>query len=433
MFRMAFHKSICSNIQSSSGWHMNNKGLPSLSLLKWARQEENIALEDVFSKVVEVGSIWAEVFKQTIEQHVQYRSTFKEILREERILDDMRKREVQYASKLNKLQKQVEQNKRKSDINKSKALSEEVAETLSLSEESHAELEVKITKHEIFKAKKLKDALYFKSESIEKFAKQALSVSTAYKDLADLIPDTPTQLSEEKIFQGAGQARRIVTDLAKELELDPVVIADEEKSDHTYLYAVSALKPTKATDSPPPSPSADPKHRKLTAVTSDGLQSRNTVHDSLLTQRFGHALSLDDLRPPPSCPPPPLPLQGRLAKGLRDQTFGKPQSLEELTPPAPPPRRKGASRNKESNRWYARSKVWEEESDSADSDGYTEPWIDPNTGYKSLSRHNNKCTTTKQTSLDDPRTVGNNVQFSYQSLQTSGDVHYDGCYLQLKQ
>lgn len=40
----------------------------SLSLLKWARQEENLAIEDVFSKVVEVGSIWAEVFKQTIEE-----------------------------------------------------------------------------------------------------------------------------------------------------------------------------------------------------------------------------------------------------------------------------------------------------------------------------------------------------------------------------
>lgn len=51
-------------------------------------------------------------------------------------------------------------------------------------------------------AKKLKDALYSKSESIEKFAKQALSVSTAYKDLADLIPDTPTQLSESKVFPG---------------------------------------------------------------------------------------------------------------------------------------------------------------------------------------------------------------------------------------
>lgn len=92
----------------------------------------------------------------------------------------------------------------------------------------------------------------------------------------------------------------------------------------------------------------------------------------------------------------------------------------------------GASRNKQDNRWYARSRVCEEESDSEGSDGYTEPWIDPSTGYKSLSRHsndNNKYTTTKQTSLNDSRTV----QTSYQSLQTSGDAHYDGCYLELKQ
>jgi hypothetical protein len=39
----------------------------SLSLLKWTRQEENLALQDVFSKVFEVGSIWTAIMKQFTE------------------------------------------------------------------------------------------------------------------------------------------------------------------------------------------------------------------------------------------------------------------------------------------------------------------------------------------------------------------------------
>ena len=56
------------------------------------------------------------------------------------------------------------------------------------------------------------------------------------------------------ILKGAGQARRVVTDLARELKIDPVLMSDVCKSDHTYLYAVSALKPKQSTESPPTSP-----------------------------------------------------------------------------------------------------------------------------------------------------------------------------------
>ena len=34
-----------------------------MSLLKWAKEEENLALRDVFSKVFEVSNIWANIWK----------------------------------------------------------------------------------------------------------------------------------------------------------------------------------------------------------------------------------------------------------------------------------------------------------------------------------------------------------------------------------
>jgi hypothetical protein len=55
---------------------------------------------------------------------------------------------------------------------------------------------------------------------------------------------------------GAGQTRRIVTDLAKEVGYDPV-LASPGKNDQPYLYAISPpqLDYNNSTGSPPTSPS----------------------------------------------------------------------------------------------------------------------------------------------------------------------------------
>jgi len=40
-------------------------------------------------------------------QYYKYRKTFKEVLREERVLDEERRRQAMHTTKLNRLQKQV--------------------------------------------------------------------------------------------------------------------------------------------------------------------------------------------------------------------------------------------------------------------------------------------------------------------------------------
>ena len=40
----------------------------SIAMLKWAKSEENLALQDVFSKVFEVSSMWTNLMKDFTEE-----------------------------------------------------------------------------------------------------------------------------------------------------------------------------------------------------------------------------------------------------------------------------------------------------------------------------------------------------------------------------
>lgn len=48
----------------------------------------------------------------------------------------------------------------------------------------------------------MREALKQLSGSLEKLAEKTVSICSAYRKLAEEIPDTPTQLSESKVFPG---------------------------------------------------------------------------------------------------------------------------------------------------------------------------------------------------------------------------------------
>ena len=128
------------------------------------------------------------------------------------------------------------------------------------------------------------------------------------------------------MFEGTGQSRSIVNDLARDMQIDPELsqqLAAMSRSTQPYLYAVSTpvcpatkqssakydyveatieQKPTKA-NAKPVKPGRAPQplpHQHLIAKESLGLDPNR------------RPLSLNDLRPPPTSPPPPLPKNGRL-------------------------------------------------------------------------------------------------------------------------
>ena len=64
-------------------------------------------------------------------------------------------------------------------------------------------LQLRLIKHYIFnQAEKLRGSMLQISHGLNQWASKTLLVAEAYSKLANLIPDTPTQVSESKIFHG---------------------------------------------------------------------------------------------------------------------------------------------------------------------------------------------------------------------------------------
>ncbi|XP_015753394.1 PREDICTED: uncharacterized protein LOC107333148 isoform X2 [Acropora digitifera] len=338
----------------------------SISLLKWAKCEENQAIQDVFSKAFEVSSMWTSSWRDFNQEYYLYRKTFKEVLKEERVLDEARKRQAMHTTKLNRLQKQLEQSKRKSYTGKYSSLASEIAEVTLQVEKGQAELEVKTTKLEIVKAKKLRESMQQMSDGLNQWASKTMLVAEAYSKLANLIPDTPTQVSESKIFHGSCESRNIVNNLARGLLIDPKLLQQLENMSHSSLcnlYAVSTpILPAQQNV-------AQQNHVGLNSEKMPGkAKSKPAGHKGISPQalrqhglkankmgpNFGRPLSATDLRPPPTTPPPPLPMNA-----LAHSTSNIP------------------SRETNNNiGWYASANV-SSNSDSDSEEGYTEPYTDP--------------------------------------------------------
>ncbi|XP_067028301.1 uncharacterized protein [Acropora muricata] len=294
----------------------------SISLLKWAKSEENLALQDVFSKAFEVSCMWTSSWRDFNHEYYKYRKTFKEVLRVERVLDEERRKQAAHAKKLNRLQNQLEQTKRKGDTGRCCSMANEILEILevvSQAEKVQAELEVKATKLEMVKAEKLRGSMLQISDGLNQWVSKTLLVAEAYSKLANLIPDTPTQVSESKIFHGTSESRNIVNNLARDLMIDPELsqqLKDMSHSAQCNLYAVSTpILPAQQNG-------VRCNHVGLNGEKMPGKVNRKPVgqrgmlpqalcHHHLRAKKMdpnsGRPLSVPDLRPPPISPPPPPP------------------------------------------------------------------------------------------------------------------------------
>ena len=120
------------------------------------------------------------------------------------------------------------------------------------------------------------------------------------------------------MFTGAGQSRSIVNDLAKDLKIDPELskqLATMSKSGQPYLYAVSTPLPVKREIGKKYDYAYDVSRGKL-RKSKRGPQPLPHPHlrvreNSGMDQNHRRPLSLNDLRPPPNLPPPPLPTDGK--------------------------------------------------------------------------------------------------------------------------
>ena len=119
------------------------------------------------------------------------------------------------------------------------------------------------------------------------------------------------------MFTGAGQSRSVVNDLARDLKIDPELskqLATMSKSGQPYLYAVSTPLPVKR-EAGKYDYAYDVSRERL-CKSKRAPQPLPHPHlrakeNSRMDQNHRRPLSLNDLRPPPHLPPPPLPTNGK--------------------------------------------------------------------------------------------------------------------------
>ncbi|XP_044180006.1 uncharacterized protein LOC114971354 isoform X2 [Acropora millepora] len=318
--------------------------------------------------------MWTSSWRDFTQEYYQYRKTFKEVLKEERVLDEARKRQAMHTTRLNRLQKQLEQSKRKSYTGKYSSLASEIAEVTLQVEKGQAELEVKTTKLEIVKAKKLRDSMLQISDGLNQWASKTLLVAEAYSKLANLIPDTPTQVSESKIFHGTVESRNIVNNLASDLVIDPELsqqLKDMSHSAQCNLYAVSTPILSAQRNGVKCNHVGLNSEKTLGKVNrkpvgQKGMSPQVSCHHQRNTKKidpnFGRAQSVTDLlRPPPISPPPCLPKKA-------------PAHATSKVPPR---------ENNNDRKWYASVNI-SSNSDSDVEEGYAKPYSDPSLVHRKM-------------------------------------------------
>ncbi|XP_044180003.1 uncharacterized protein LOC114974577 [Acropora millepora] len=316
--------------------------------------------------------MWTSSWRDFNHEYYKYRKTFKEVLREERVLDEERRRQAMHTAKLNRLQKQLEQTKRKGDTGRCSSMANEILEVVSQAEKLQAELEVKASKLEMVKAEKLRESMLQISDGLNQWASKTLLVAEAYSKLANLIPDAQTQLSESKIFHGTSESRNIVNNLARDLIIDTELsqqLKDMSHSAQSSLYAVSTpILPTQQNGVKCNHVGLDsekmPGKVNRKPVGQNGTSPQALCHHHLGTKKmdpnFGRPLSVPDLRPPPISPPPPLPKEAPA------------QTTSKMLP-----------EHNNNIQWYASANI-SSDSDSDWEEGYAQPYSDPRLAQRKM-------------------------------------------------
>eukprot|EP00794_Sanderia_malayensis_P010835 gene10835-11987_t len=259
------------------------------SLLKWAKGEGNPALHDTVEKLYDVSLMWSTVQKKFAEQGLHFSKSLGEILQIEQGLDAIKKQHTNTKEELEKLQKQSEGLKRKSDMAKINELQEDIIKKSAEEEELAAELQVKFVKGEIFKARVIKNALLELMDVYKDNAAKVNSLCEASKSIIEYLPDIPRHLTTDSQHENNNEASEIVAELAKELGLEDTAHCTQNRPLSEVLnrplsngMETSVVQAT----SPPPSPVLTKKEIQQEKKNEKKKKKRNSKLPSPLGSNF---------------------------------------------------------------------------------------------------------------------------------------------------
>lgn len=250
-------------------------------LVKWSLKDENRAIEDAFTQVGELFSIWTEVQRDFSEHIKEFKHQFEMILEGAKQLD-IAKGDLQAAEQ--------KEGKLKKDLKKAakKATTEELREmSLKLSEAERdkdlAQLEVvdRVREHEAVKMIRVKEGLFKISEAYIDYAQKCDVIFGAQRDIALQIPDVHDKDIQDIKYTGAGSTMQSVA-RAK----DKIKRYKRRTSSLACPPDMSPTCPGQVDDLPPPyseNPPLNPFYNDLPHTVNSSSDQSFQLFDQSLT------------------------------------------------------------------------------------------------------------------------------------------------------
>ncbi|XP_019646515.1 PREDICTED: formin-like protein 5 [Branchiostoma belcheri] len=413
------HEALCKYITAS-----NNE---SQLLLKFSKCQDDFTIREVSVRQAEIHWLADKIATEYADQYLQYRKAFKEVLAEQKLLDDIQKVKETCEAKVLKLRKQTEHSKKRSDAARLEAMQAEVAMAVSAAEESQTKYQIAKTKFEVYKAGKVKAALLTLADSMQLYHQRCGNLATTQQALADFIPDVPTPMTPEDMKSMDDEGVQLVRDVAEKLNMqNPPKEGGQEEGMTLHTYRPLTYQPSLPSTHMvhPTSPQAPTGHVQDGTTPADGMgEDRASPKVSIRKNPFDEeevpptAPDVEDSGPPspsppnstpslqpegattakttPSRPPPPShpPAHTRDASpSTRDDLASSPSEAPQrkLTrkqsgkapPPARPPPPKAATLPNRPPAPLPRPDLTASHAD--DSLDYSEPYVDPD-GYIDLN------------------------------------------------
>lgn len=230
MFRKSDLKLLIDNekhVENSIEKLIEAKTLAATSLCNWIKSESNPVISELCLRMYETDRLWGRLYQDYAVQHSIYRGFFKEILRSEKELEDLRKQHHDAKNRLDKTENQYQSFLKKSENSSSGKKSElqrhevEWARAKSLELYSRVNLTEKAEQHEVDKYQKVRRAFTLLNDANRALHEKCLLLVKAQEQILQLLmkSEQPENTSKEQILKNEIESSRIVNNLVSEIRV----------------------------------------------------------------------------------------------------------------------------------------------------------------------------------------------------------------------
>ncbi|XP_078613300.1 uncharacterized protein LOC144882990 [Branchiostoma floridae x Branchiostoma japonicum] len=318
------HEALCKYIAAS-----NNE---SQLLLKFSKCQDDFTIREVSVRQAEIHWLADKIATEYADQYLQYRKAFKEVLAEQKLLDEIQKVKETWEGKVLKLRKQTEHSKKRSDGARQEAMQAEVAMAVSAAEESQTKYQIAKTKFEVYKAGKVKAALMTLSDSMQLYHQRCGNLATTQQALAEFIPDVPTPMTPEDMKSMDDKGVQLVREVAEKLNMqNPPKEGGQEEGSTLHTYRPLTYQPSLPSTHmvQPTSPQTATGHVQDGTTPADGIgEDRASIRKNPFDEEVVPPTSPEVEDGGPSTPPPQNSSQNLAPEGT---------TTAKTTPSRPPP------------------------------------------------------------------------------------------------